>query len=243
MNLIEHIINPSRLLLVWQAPDGDGKSRTRHIVGELIQRQGEVVFRYLPDTEEFQKASAEGFVCYPAFRKVGQEYTQGVLDSFLRRLPPRKRGDFDKYLEQWRLAPNIEISDFALLGHTGAKLPNDGFSLINPFDGIEPPHEFYIEVAGFRYYQENISIDVIAVGMKVVFIAEPNNEHDRNAVRIEVLGKKIGYVNKAQSKAFGHWLKYCSIDACIERKNGTSERPLIYIYGKVLPVHLQQTVA
>ena len=233
MNRIEHIINPSRLLLVWQAPDG--KSRTRHIVGELFQREGEVVFRYLPETEEFQKASAEGFVCYPAFRKIGQEYTQGVLDSFLRRLPPRKRGDFDKYLEQWRLAPNIDISDFALLGHTGAKLPNDGFSLINPFDGIKPPHEFYIEVAGFRYYQENISIDDIAVGMKAIFIAEPDNEYDSNAVRIEVLGEKIGYVNKAQSKAFSQWLAYCAIDAYIERKNGTSERPLIYVYGQVTP--------
>lgn len=234
MNRIEHIINPNRLLLVWQAPDG--KSRVRHIVGELFQRKDEVVFRYLPDTEEFQNASAEGFVCYPAFRKIGQEYTKGVLDSFLRRLPSRKRGDFDKYLEQWRLAPNVEISDFALLGHTGAKLPNDGFSLINPFDGIDPPHEFYIEVAGFRYYQENISIDDIAVGMEVVFISEPDNEYDSNAVIIEVLGKKIGYVNKAQSQAFSHWLKNCSIDAWIARKNGTGERPLIYIFGRVIPL-------
>jgi hypothetical protein len=241
VNCIKRIINPNRLLLVWQAPGG--KSRIRHVVGELFLREGGVVFRYLSDTQEFQKAKAEGFVCYPAFRKIGQEYTQGVLDSFLRRLPPRKRGDFNKYLEQWRLAPNVEISDFALLGHTGAKLPNDGFSLINPFDEHNPPNEFYIEVAGFRYYQENISIDDIEVGMKAVFIAEPDNEHDSNAVMIEVLGKKIGYVNKAQSKALRHWLTYCSIDACIERKNGTSERPLIYIYGQVTPVQLQQSVA
>jgi hypothetical protein len=232
VNLIECINNPSRLLLVWQAPDGKS-SRSRHIVGELTQSEGKTIFRYLPDTEGFKQASAEGFVCYPAFRKTEQQYTQGVLDSFLRRLPPRKRGDFNKYLEQWRLAPNVEISDFALLGHTGAKLPNDGFSLINPFDGVVPPHEFYIEVAGFRYYQENISINDIKVGMKAVFVAEPDNKFDSNAVRIEVLGNKIGYVNKAQSKAFRCWLMSYSIDGCVERKNGTSERPLIYIYGKV----------
>lgn len=242
MNLIEHIIDPNRLLLVWQAPDGKS-SRTRYVVGELFQREGEFIFRYLPDTKEFKQAKAEGFVCYPAFRKIEQEYKQGVLNSFLRRLPPRKRGDFNKYLEQWRLAPHVDISDFALLGHTGAKLPNDGFSLINPFDGTEPPHEFYIEVAGFRYYQENISIDDIEVDMKAVFIAEPDNEHDRNAVMIEILGKKIGYVNKAQSKAFSHWLKNYSIDACIERKNGTSERPLIYVYGQVAPLPCQQAIA
>lgn len=231
MNLIKHVTDPDRLLLVWQAPE-EGKSRARYVVGELCQREGQVIFRYLPDTDEFKKACAEGFVCYPAFRKTGQEYTQGVLDSFLRRLPPRKRGDFGKYLEQWRLAPNVEISDFALLGHTGAKLPNDGFSLINPFDHIELPHEFYIDVAGFRH-QKNISVDDISVGMKAVFIAEPDNEFNRDAVKIEVDGKKIGYVSNAQCKAFNSWLGQYSISASVERINGTSERPLVYIYGRV----------
>ncbi|MGZ8911311.1 MAG: HIRAN domain-containing protein [Methylococcaceae bacterium] len=241
MNRIEHVIDPERLLLVWQAPEG--KSRNRYVVGELRQSHGKVVFRYFPDTEEFKKASAEGFVCYPAFRKTSQEYNQSVLESFLRRLPPRKRGDFAKYLEQWRLAPHVEISDFALLGHTGAKLPNDGFSLINPFDNIEPPYEFYIEVAGFRYYQDNISIHDIAVSMNAEFIPEPDNEHDSNAVRIEVAGKKIGYVNKVQSKSFIRWLQHYSINASVERINGIRERPLIYIFGRVEPVQQQQAVA
>lgn len=240
MNQIKYVINPDRLLLVWQAPEG--KSRARYVVGELCQREGQVIFRYLLETEEFEKARAEGFVCYPAFRKTGQEYTQGILNSFLRRLPPRKRGDFGKYLEQWRLAPNVEISDFALLGHTGAKLPNDGFSLINPFDHIEPPYEFYIEVAGFRH-QKNISVDDISVGMSAVFIAEPANEFNGEAVSIEVDGKKIGYVNNAQCKAFNRWLGHYSINASVERINGTSDRPLIYIYGRVDRVQGQRAVA
>ncbi len=230
MNLIKHVPNPDRLLLVWQAPEG--RSRARFVVGELRQQEGQLVFRYLSDTAEFKKACEEGFVCYPAFRKTNLEYTQNVLDSFLRRLPPRKRGDFGKYLEQWRLAPNVEISDFALLGHTGAKLPNDGFSLINPFDHIELPHEFYIEVAGFRY-QPNISVDDISVGMSVEFIAEPANEFNRDAVRIEVAGKKIGYVSDAQCKAFNSWLGRYSVSASVERINGTNERPLVYVYGRV----------
>lgn len=240
MNLIKRVTDPERLLLVWQAPEG--KSRARYVVGELCQREGQVVFHYLTDTEEFKKACAEGFVCYPAFRKTSLEYTQGVLDSFLRRLPPRKRGDFGKYLEQWRLAVNVEISDFALLGHTGAKLPNDGFSLINPFDYIELPHEFYIEAAGFRH-QQNISVNDISVGMNAVFIAEPSNEYNVDAVRIEIDGKKIGYVNNAQCNAFNRWLDQYSIKACVERINGTSDRPLIYIYGIVDGEQRQRAVA
>lgn len=230
MNLIRHVPQPNRLLLVWQSPEG--KSRIRFVVGEICRINESYVFRYLVDTDDFNAAVAEGFVCYPAFRKHNQEYNDSILETFLRRLPPRKRGDFNKYLEQWRLSSDIDISDFALLGHTGAKLPNDGFSLINPFDDIKAPFEFYIEVAGFRY-QKTVSLSDISLGMPVNFIAEPENEHDHQAVRIEASGRKIGYINKAQSPAFLRWFDHHAINGVIERINGTEERPLVYIYGRV----------
>ncbi|WP_404361386.1 hypothetical protein [Methylotuvimicrobium sp. KM1] len=129
MNLISYVPQPNRLLLVWQAPEG--KSRKRFVVGEIRLEGKHYTFRYLANTKDFADARIEGFVCYPAFRKLTQEYNESVLETFLRRVPPRKRGDFNKYLKQWRLSPEVDISDFALLGHTGAKLPNDGFSLIS----------------------------------------------------------------------------------------------------------------
>ena len=229
MNLIHHINQPKRLLLAWQSLKG---TRTRYVVGELCLDGGSCRFSYLPNTEDFVKAVDEGFVCYPAFRKLNQEYSEGVLETFMSRIPPRKRGDFNKYLAQWRLAPDLDISDFALLGHTGAKLPNDGFSLINPFENIDTSFEFYIEVAGFRY-QENVCLDEVSIGMSVSFASEVGNVFDQHAVSINVLGNKIGYVNKIQSPAFKQWLEHYSIDACIERINGTSDRPLIYIFGKL----------
>jgi hypothetical protein len=239
MNLINHINSPNRLLLVWQSPEGTG--RNRFVVGEVyIDEQG-YCFRYLVDTEQFGQACTEGFACYPAFRKINYEYRDGVLETFLRRVPPRKRGDFGKYLQQWRLAPEIEISDFALLGHTGAKLPNDGFSLINPFDNIDAPHEFYIEVAGFRY--QGVSLEDITEDMLVDFVSEPENKIDKNAVRIEVAGQKIGYVNKTQSAAFNRWLQRYSITAYIERINGTTDRPLIYVYGRVDSIEIEKSGA
>ncbi len=240
MNLIQHANQPSRLLLVWQPPEG--KPRTRLVVGELCMENNSYKFHYLENTTDFTKAREEGFVCYPAFPKLDQDYNVGVLETFLSRIPPRKRGDFNKYLEQWRLAPDVDIPDFALLGHTGAKLPNDGFSLINPFDYTDAPFEFYIEVAGFRY-QKNINLDDISVDMAVNFIAEPDNSFDPQAVKIETLGRIIGYVNKIQSPAFTRWLEHYSITACIERLNGTEDRPLIYIYGRVQFENEQQIAA
>ncbi len=239
MNLINHIDTPNRLLLVWQSPEGTG--RNRFVVGEICLDDKGYIFRYLVNTEQFENACAEGFSCYPAFRKTKQEYREGILETFLRRIPPRKRGDFTKYLEQWRLAPNIEISDFALLGHTGAKLPNDGFSLINPFENIDAPYEFYIEVAGFRY--QGVSLDDISEDMAVDFVSESDNQHDLNAVRVEVAGQRIGYVNKAQSVAFNRWVQQFSITACIERINGTADRPLIYVFGRVNSTEMEKSVA
>ncbi len=239
MNLLHHIDTPNRLLLVWQSPEGT--ERNRFVVGEVCLDEQGYVFRYLVNTKAFSQACSEGFVCYPAFRKTSQQYRDGVLETFLRRIPPRKRGDFGKYLQQWRLAPEVEISDFALLGHTGAKLPNDGFSLINPFDNINIPYEFYIEVAGFRY--QGIALEDIAENMPVNFIAEPDNPKDPNAVGVDVAGQRIGYVNKTQSAAFKQWLQSHVITACIERINGTIERPLIYVYGRVDSLELEKNVA
>jgi hypothetical protein len=231
MNLISHINQPNRLLLAWQPPEG--KSRSRYVVGELHQDEKGYVFRYLTDTTDFKNAQEEGFICHPAFRKLNLEYRDSVLDTFLRRIPPKTRSDFNQYLQQWRLASDIKINDFALLGHTGAKLPNDGFSLVNPFEDVDLPFEFFIEVAGFRH--QGVSLDDVAEGMSVQFIPEPENQFDTDAVRIEAAGKKIGYVNKVQSAAFRRWLKNYSILACIERINGIQERPLIYIFGSVNP--------
>ena len=240
MNFIQHINQPNRLLLAWQTPEG--KSRSRYIVGELRPEQTEIVFRYLPDTEEFKKAQEEGFICHPAFRKLNLEYRDGVLDTFLRRIPPRTRTDFSQYLQQWRLSPDIKISDFALLGHTGAKLPNDGFSLVNPLEDVALPFEFFIEVAGFRH-QEGVSLSDIAVGMPINFISEPDNQNDKNAVKIEADGKKIGYVNKVQCPAFTRWLQEHEVYGCIEKINGTPERPLIYLFGCVHPHKTEKAAA
>jgi hypothetical protein len=239
MNLINHINMPNRLVLVWQSPEGT--QRNRFVVGEMCFDEQGYVFRYLVNTAQFNQACAEGFVCYPAFRKINQDYRTGVLETFLRRVPPRKRGDFNKYLQQWQLAHDIDISDFALLGHTGAKLPNDGFSLINPFDNVEAPYEFYIEVAGFRY--QGISLEDISEKMPVDFMSETENEFDHNAVRIDASGQKIGYVNRTQCAAFNRWLEHYSITARIERINGTTDRPLIYVYGRVESTEAVKAVA
>lgn len=230
-NIIKHIHEPQTLLLVWQPPEGT--SRVRCIVGELVKDDlsGIVTLKYLKETEDFRKACELGFEGYPAFKNVNKEYANGVVDAFLRRLPPRSRGDFSHYLEQLRLDVKSKFSDFALLGYSGAKLPSDGFSIINPFYDVIGPCEFVTEVAGFRY--RDISINDVNVGDEVTLEPEPNNEYDPNAIKVMLGASHIGYVNRGQLKAFHGWLASSNVSACVERINGREDRPLIYLYVQI----------
>jgi len=229
MNLIEHTFSPTRLFVLWQA--ADGHDRSHFVIGELRDESGMISFRYLPESEDFRKAVELGFVCYPAFRKRDRVYTEGVMDTFLRRLPPRKRGDFTKYLEQWRLPATAPLSDFALLAYSGGKLPTDGFSVIWPLDEVKAPGEVLLEVAGFRY--QGIGVSELSVGMPVFFVPEPDNKFDPQALRVEAGGKRVGYVKRQQHDAVADWLEQYHLEAFIERFNGTAERPVMYLFCRL----------
>lgn len=226
---VEHVLEPHRLLLVWQGPEGS--SRTRHTVAELLHAPaGATKLRYLDGTEDLEQAQEDGFVSFPAFRKLGREYDQGVVETFMRRLPPRSRGDYARYLERFRLRPDTRISDFALLAYTGAKLPSDGFSILNPLLNLTPPCEILLEVAGFRHTAE-LPLGAISVGMRATLEPEPDNLHDVNAVIVQIDGKKIGHVPQQQAAAIGDWLRdERPLQAHVERINGTRERPLVFLF-------------
>lgn len=231
MNQIEHIVEPQRLLLVWR-PGPSVKVRSRRTVAEIIVEPstGSAILRYLNGTDDFEHAKDEGFEGYPAFNLRQTEHRDGVLDSFLRRLPPRKRDDFQNYLKQHRLPTDRPLSDIALLGYTNAKLPSDSFELYLDLTTARPPLEIVLEVAGFRH-QGSTSTEDLYIGDPLILKAEPDNAHDPEAVMIFHSGRKIGYVPRAHGAAVLSWMrKGFSITGCIERVNGTAERPLVYAY-------------
>lgn len=231
MTFIDHIREPQQLLLVWQGPEGT--SRTRHTVGELTREPGETVrLRYLTDTEEFRAAENEGFLSFPAFRKTRQTYSLGVIETFMRRLPPRSRGDYAEYLKQFRLKPQAPISDFALLGYTGAKLPSDGFSLIDPLVDVTSPCEVMLEVAGVRYRQSAVTTPV-KLHDAISFQPEPDNPYDPHAVAIYAKERKIGYVPRQQAAAINEMAKNQMVHARIERLNGGTQQPMIYLFTRL----------
>ncbi|MDP2827645.1 MAG: hypothetical protein Q8O37_03465 [Sulfuricellaceae bacterium] len=229
MNPLCHIVEPAGLLLTWQPQDEQAPSRTRRVVGEVrVNKDGVVAFRYLKDSPDYQKASDAGFKGYPAFDMKADEVATGVLESFLRRLPPRKREDFPEFLKLHRLASPFEYSDIALLAYTGARLPSDGFALVPIFPDNAAPCDFLLEIAGFRHVAGTDTAN-LEVGDPVSFVVDQSNPVDQDALAIEHNGVRIGYVNRALKDTFSKWLQCRSVTAIIERINGKPERPLVYL--------------
>lgn len=231
MNLINYIVEFDKLNLIWQSENDP--NHLRYVVAHLIRHGNDIQLRYLKATKDFNDASTLGFKGYPAFNIEQEIYSDGVLEAFKRRLPPRSRGDFNKFLEMFRLPPNANISDFALLGYSGAKLPGDEFSITPSLESITGNYEFLMEVAGFRH-NSKIPIADIAMNSAITFDLEPDNLVDSEAIMILLDGHKIGYVPRSLLPHFHKWLAEKRIEsAVIERKNGQPDKPILYVFIKL----------
>ena len=231
MHFIDHIVEPMRLYLAWQSARED--CRTRFLVGELLKgERGDISLRYSLNTKDVNdalKAGFDGYLAFPALEKVHHN----VLDSFLRRIPPRERSDFTQYLEGLRLHPDAQLSDFALLGYSGARLLSDGFSLIHPFDNVSGPCELMTEVAGFRHYVAQLHSE-LKVGDTVSLAIEFNDVVGESAVRVVYGDQLVGYINRGLKDTFIDWITNNRlVNAFVEKVNGTSHRPALYIFVQI----------
>jgi len=249
-NWIEHLQVPKRLILAWQAPD-HMNDRFRWAVGVVVGcSAGRWRFNYLRAGEEFQSYNggrpieqmrALGFQGYPAFSTKILGHTDGVSQVLMRRLPPRSRQDFSTYLEKFGLVDNIDMSDFQLLAITEAKLPSDGFSLVDPLDEAQEYCDLMLEIAGFRYYSSNVPL--LKAGQPVKIEREWGNPHDYYAVEVTAEQRtKIGNINRLQARTFCRWLENRSVKTSMSRLNGRLGHPKAYIFVQVRPAYLRLPV-
>jgi hypothetical protein len=241
---IEQVPEPRKLFLAWQAPDHMG-DRFRWAVGILVPRDGECTLRYFQPGAEFERHNQGypftrllelGYQGYPGFKPRQAVHEDGVLAALMRRLPPRSRPDFSDYKRLFRLPRSLDLSNFALLGQTEAKLPNDGFSVVDPLDPEIVACELLSEIAGLRYYLKDSTL-ALEIGDPIELLPEPENPKDPNAVKVYVGSARIGYVNRLQAGTFLQWLKYRQVTGVIERLSGTIERPRAFIFIRVRPIH------
>jgi hypothetical protein len=230
----ENPAEPTRLVLAWQAPDGVD-DRRRWQVGQIDRGGGDsIAFRYFAGAE-FEAANAgrtvedmrrQGFVTFPAFEyHPGKVFSDQVMETFERRLPPKSRSDFGRYLEYFSIEPSQAPTGLTLFALTEARLPSDGFSLVDPLDYDMPSGEMPFEIAGFRHVAKGISPQV---GQELRLVSEPGNEHDANAVQVLLGDRLLGYVNRIQAPVVGQWMKSRHLECVVLRFNGRPGSPRAY---------------
>ncbi|GLQ82881.1 hypothetical protein GCM10007881_64040 [Mesorhizobium huakuii] len=238
---IKYLAEPKQLLLAWQAPDHLG-DRQRWAVGVIDIAGPECTFRYVTSDPEFRTLNgrskddliALGFLGYPAFGMQRPIHRSEVLPTLMRRLPPRSRPDFGAFLQLYGLAPDANPSDFALLAYTGAKLPSDGFSIVDPLDRSTAKADLVMEVAGTRHLLAGATLDM-APDYPVSLSPEPDNRFDPAAIRVCFSERCVGYVNRLQAETVGYWLHNRAVTASIYRLNGTVQNPKLFIFMSVRP--------
>lgn len=226
---------PLELTLSWRAPE-EVEDRTRWAVGILSARTSTPTFRYF-EGEEFRQlnlgrdpAQLErlGYRGYPAFgspRHRGPVFSENVLAAFLRRLPPPTRLDFPAYLELFRYR-GAPLAPMTLLALTAARLPSDGFALIDRLDPKAAACDIIVEIAGYRH--RPLEINAIPEGAELKLVLEPENPVDPGAVLFIANGAKFGYVNRLQAETVRTWLATRSLACWLLRKNGRTNSPTAY---------------
>lgn len=241
--LIEHIVEPARLLLAWQAPD-HMSNRRRWAVATIDVAAEPWTLRYFSD-EEFSSTNGGapladlmklGFEGYPAFARKARrsEFDSGVREAFMRRLPPRSRTDFAEYIRRFGFKDADNISDAALLAYTEAKLPSDGFSLVGELEKSLLLGDLILDIAGTRYQDFGDSCPA-KPGDVLSLRKEPTNDHDPSAIEIYWQDVKIGYVNRMQAPAIGYWMDNRAVDLTVQRVNGRAGNPKVYALLRVRP--------
>lgn len=225
MITLVNLLEVNILFLTWQAQNGRGR---RLVVGKIVKDKfNHCNFSYTLDTDDYNSAVTAGFTGFPAF-KIQNDPHLNVLETFMKRLPPRNRNDFKKYLISHFLPENFSGDDFSLLAHTSAKLPSDGFTLIPDLSEPILPFDYVMEVAGTRYHTDHIDLEKLHIGCAVDIVLENSNNQDPNAIALYSLGKKIGYVNRLLCSCFRQLEANHQLKAEILKIIPDNDRPLIY---------------
>lgn len=238
MNTITHLLEPSRLLLLWQAIDRarNRPSGDRFVVGEVCDDAGNFYLHYY-DNDDTRRATQEfGFQGMTAFPYAPKKtYNGTVKEALSKRVASPERPDYADYLRSYRLPTDRKLSLLQLLAYTGGVLAGDGFSFSYTFDEAKPPFDFSFEIAGFRH-NEGMAIQPIAslIGQPVALEEEPENPHDAKAVRVMLGDKKLGFLPKGMAEAvkkaiLNHYVLWASV----LRVNGTKDAPAVHVMVQV----------
>ncbi len=238
MKYLNHLVNPDRLLLLWQAVDRKTNKLLgeRFVVGEVRDESGQFYLHYFDGDDTQRAISQHGFTGLTAFPYAPDKtYNGSVKDALAKRVASPERSDYADYLRFYRLPTDRDLSLMQLLAYTGGGLAGDGFSFAYTFDKTTAPFDFTFEIAGFRH-NEGMKVQPIMTlqTQPVTLVEEPSNLSDPMAVAVMYGDIKLGFVPKGLATAVKNAILHQhQVSAFITRINGTKERPSIHVMVEV----------
>lgn len=184
---------PFVLWLIWQ----NIETRQRYHIGNLSSVDGKYTFTYELSGKRrtLFEAMENGYRPHLAFRDIHKVYKLNRLfDSFARRLPDKRRPDFNEILQALGLSKDYTKMD--LLRATGGRLATDPYEFVAPIYRVNDHFDFDFYVAGWRYYDGENALQDLNQGDEVRFELDEMNPEDKKAVVILTTqsGYKLGYV-------------------------------------------------
>ena len=195
-------MNNNYLYLIWKDP----QTRQNFIIGKLYRGE-KYTFEYFKDVG---KAENNGWTKFEVFPEEKTYESEVLFPVFASRLPDKKRRDIDKILEKYNLS---EYDEFELLRKSGARLPIDTYSFIDPIFPMEQTVQCDFFVMGVRHYmlcqgKDCSLLSGVNIGDELSFEMEPENNYDANAIKVKTkLGEALGYVPRYYSAVIGEYLK------------------------------------
>lgn len=188
MNEIGHIF------LSWR----EGLGKRRHLVGVLKRNatQG-AVFSYIKDGVE--RAQKDGFSPYTEFPEIDKLYSENVLEVFGQRIMKSERSDIADFFDFWEIDPKFKDDKYYLLAYTQGLNPTDNFEFLADFN----PRKnlcFLTDLAGLT--KNKLGKNEVLPGDSLSYVLDPENEFDKNAVKVFKGEKYIGYIKQIHSRVF-----------------------------------------
>jgi len=228
---------PFVLWLVWQ----NQETRQRYHIGNLTHVDGEYSFSYERSGKRrtLNEAMENGYNPHVSFRDINKNYVSDRLfGPFARRLPDKRRPDFNNILKEYGLTLNDTELD--LLRATGGRLATDPYEFVAPITLFEDYFSFDFYIAGWRYYNEDKIDHQLTVGEGVIFELDPTNKEDNKAVIVlsDNQGRKLGYIPAFYSGFMSDILKNNEVyEAKIDQVNLHAKPQLkvnISVVGKLI---------
>ena len=202
--------NHNFLYVIWKDP----RSRRNYIIGKL-SRAKTYTFEYC---KEYKEAQEVGWKLIDAFPEEKVYESKELFAAFAGRLPDPKRRGIETILRKYGLD---KYDGYELLRKSTGRQPMDTYEFIDPIFHEEEIVQRDSYLMGIRHHAGCHGVDctmkpLFGEGDELFLTAEPDNESDPFAVRVETQNRQmLGYIPRYYSEGVSYRLAKGMTYSCV----------------------------